>query len=38
DNPQTNDENNMWMWIAFMGVAALGIAGSAVYDRKRKKD
>ncbi|MBQ9814782.1 MAG: hypothetical protein IJM53_03715 [Lachnospiraceae bacterium] len=38
DNPQTNDENNMWMWIAFMGVAAFGIVGSAVYDRKRKKD
>ncbi|MBQ9815423.1 MAG: hypothetical protein IJM53_06990 [Lachnospiraceae bacterium] len=38
DNPQTNDNNNMWMWIAFMGVAALGIAGSAVYDKKRKKD
>lgn len=35
DSPQTGDTSNMALWFVLMAAAGIGLAGTAVYGRKK---
>ena len=36
DSPQTGDNSMVGLWVALLFVSATGVAGAAIYSRKKK--